>query len=436
MTAETTGSNRNPRRSTGDFARRLLIVVLFAIVGALVLAFVGVLRQFADRERLLEQAIVNQLTAGVLEQALRGGDLAAVPEIPARIIGVGVYDDNRDAAYVSGDAPPQLPADHEWGVRRDGNILVSIRRTPLGGPAGAPDPGMLPDGATQRRGSMGQLRMVGARQTATLYVSLDVTELRREAILRYVLVGVIAAFLVGLLLTLAILVRRVDALQQAEADQRRLVRLGLAARTVAHELKNPLATIKLQSKWIARVSPQTTEATAMIDEEVARIAGMADRVREVLRNDEGTPQAVFVSEVLLDIERRYPGTANVDRSRVSDSARVWVDPSRLRSVLDNLIANAREAQSAAGEDHLPVEIAADADRTSIRFVVRDRGIGIDAADYERLFDPFYTTKSTGSGVGLSLSRRYAELAGGAIVLEARDGGGTVAVLRLPLFRER
>jgi signal transduction histidine kinase len=68
--------------------------------------------------------------------------------------------------------------------------------------------------------------------------------------------------------------------------------------------------------------------------------------------------------------------------------------------------------------------------------VADRGKGIAAADADRVYDLFFTTKTTGSGLGLALARRYAELSGATLGHEARDGGGTVFLLGLPVITGR
>ena len=104
-----------------------------------------------------------------------------------------------------------------------------------------------------------------------------------------------------------------------------------------------------------------------------------------------------------------------------------MDRERIRSVLDNLVTNALEA-GGAGQ----VQLAAFREGSSVRIIVADRGAGIEAADQDRLFDPFYTSKSKGSGLGLAIARSFAEGAGGSLSLAPRPGGGTVASLRLPV----
>jgi two-component system sensor histidine kinase HydH len=102
-----------------------------------------------------------------------------------------------------------------------------------------------------------------------------------------------------------------------------------------------------------------------------------------------------------------------------------VDPQRLRSVLENLINNALES----GEGEVEVRCAARHQQAEVS--VLDRGAGIPPAVRAKVFDPFFTSKSTGSGIGLSVARRFVEAAGGRLELEPRAGGGTVARVLLP-----
>ena len=70
-------------------------------------------------------------------------------------------------------------------------------------------------------------------------------------------------------------------------------------------------------------------------------------------------------------------------------------------------------------------------RKQYHVYVRDRGIGIDAGEIRKIFDPFYTTKINGSGIGLAITRQFVEAAGGSISLYPRIGGGTVAEIVIP-----
>jgi two-component system sensor histidine kinase HydH len=106
------------------------------------------------------------------------------------------------------------------------------------------------------------------------------------------------------------------------------------------------------------------------------------------------------------------------------------DRQRLRSVMENLINNARESQAAC-PDPPPVEIHLAAFRNRAEIAVADRGEGVPSGAGDKIFDPFYTNKTTGSGVGLSISKRFVEAAGGTLRIQSRKEGGTRAVVVLP-----
>jgi two-component system sensor histidine kinase HydH len=227
------------------------------------------------------------------------------------------------------------------------------------------------------------------------------------------------------------LARNLDTYRAQEARNRELVALGEVARTLSHEIKNPLGVLKIQSALLKKNSdPSILPNARIIDEEVDRLGLLTDRVRQYLSTTGGTASVFSLSDYLRSFAPRY-GDRVVLQALPEDKLTVQVDRDRLGQVLDNLVSNAFESldQTAAS----PVEISAvpvHPDRVEIR--VADRGKGIPEAVGERVFDLFYTTKTTGSGLGLSLARRYTELSGGKLSYRNREGGGTVFVVALPV----
>ena len=106
------------------------------------------------------------------------------------------------------------------------------------------------------------------------------------------------------------------------------------------------------------------------------------------------------------------------------------DPDRLVQTLDNLIANALESGSAE-RPRLSLEVR----QGSAVFAVADRGGGVAGEHRSSLFTPFFTTKPKGSGIGLALSKRFMELAGGSLSYSERQGGGSVFAATLPVVPE-
>jgi signal transduction histidine kinase len=105
-----------------------------------------------------------------------------------------------------------------------------------------------------------------------------------------------------------------------------------------------------------------------------------------------------------------------------------VDPRQMKRVLVHLIRNAVEAMEQGGQ--LAIEVATETEQ--LRIAVRDSGIGIPDADLQRAADPFYTTKTAGTGVGLALVTRVVHDHGGTMSIRRRNSGGTEVLLVLPL----
>jgi two-component system sensor histidine kinase HydH len=221
-------------------------------------------------------------------------------------------------------------------------------------------------------------------------------------------------------------------------SQKNLVILGTAASTLAHEIKNPLLSIRLQTGILGKLFGETgQEELALINREVERLSILTYRVNDFLRDAVGTPLPLNSYTVLHEISRRLCGVDIVDDAAVRDGL-ILMDRERARSVFENLIRNALESGGPEGE------VGASIQRTGghggrppghLVITITDRGRGIGQGDPERLFDPFFTSKSTGTGIGLSISRRFIEAAGGTITLENREGGGALARIVLPEYQK-
>ncbi|MDR0451824.1 MAG: HAMP domain-containing histidine kinase [Treponema sp.] len=211
--------------------------------------------------------------------------------------------------------------------------------------------------------------------------------------------------------------------------QKNLVVLGTAASTLAHEIKNPLLSIRLQTGILQKLYPENgREELDIINEEVDRLSGLTFRINDYIRDAKGSPQEINSFEMLRDISQRLCGR-NIAAPGVPQDKTVLADPDRLRSVLENLIRNALE--SGGAKEDVSAAIGENAGKISI--TVFDRGRGIAEADMKRVFDPFFTKKSAGTGIGLTICKRFVEAAGGVISLENREGGGVAAEILLPKY---
>lgn len=223
----------------------------------------------------------------------------------------------------------------------------------------------------------------------------------------------------------AVLYRNNQAIRRTLAAREQLARLGEASRTLTHEIKNPLSAIRIQTGVLRRTLPEDQHGELrVIDEEVRRLAVLTDRIGDFLRDPVGRPEPLDLDRFIRELTLRYDRKIDY-RGHEGEPVLVVFDSERLRSVLENLIGNALEA--ADGE---AVEITAAATRQEAAVSVLDRGPGIPEVLRSKVYDPFYTSKVRGFGVGLAIARRFVEAAGGTLVLADREGGGTEARILL------
>jgi two-component system sensor histidine kinase HydH len=208
--------------------------------------------------------------------------------------------------------------------------------------------------------------------------------------------------------------------------QKNLVVLGTAASTLAHEIKNPLLSIRLQTGILKKLCRDCNDEVAIIDDEVERISALIYRVNDYLREAEGSPVTIKVCDFVNETSRRLCGRNIVSEESASDVL-ISMDTERARSVFENIIRNALES----GGNEADVSASIVRIGSTVLVSVFDRGKGIGESDLKRVFDPFFTKKSTGTGIGLAISKRFIEAVGGTIELANREGGGAVVMITLP-----
>ena len=224
------------------------------------------------------------------------------------------------------------------------------------------------------------------------------------------------------------------------------------ARRLAHEIKNPLTPIQLSAERLRRhfggAPPQTralvTECTDAIVTEVDSLKGLVDQFAEFARLRAPRMAAQDVNRLIDGALQLYTGVLVPDGVRVTRAfdARLppaAVDPEQFRQVIINLVDNALEALGGAAAPRRPdgsvpeITLATEhlADREAIRITVADNGPGIAAADRDKLFMPYYSTKGRGSGLGLAIVQRLIAEHGGTIQVSDRRPTGTIFTIELP-----
>jgi two-component system sensor histidine kinase HydH len=222
------------------------------------------------------------------------------------------------------------------------------------------------------------------------------------------------------------------------ARQMQLATLGRFSAQMAHDLKNPLAALKgaaqLLSIDLQRESPGVDRiafATLMVEqaERLSRLVDVYGRLAAISPEREPLDLNELVRSV-LELEKLQSDTVTMRADCASDLEPCQGDREMLSRVLENLVRNAMEAMPHGGT--LIVSTRPGGPGSGVGFSVRDTGLGMDARTRERAFDDFFTTKASGSGLGLAFVRRVIEAHRGRIWLESEPGCGTVVHVRLPV----
>jgi signal transduction histidine kinase len=224
--------------------------------------------------------------------------------------------------------------------------------------------------------------------------------------------------------------------QRDAAQKERLSSLGRLSTVIAHEIRNPLMIIKASLAILRRervTSSEVREAVVDIDGEITRLNRI---VTEVL--DFAKPIRFDMAEAgLNDICRQSAAAAWAGdpapgvRLDLDDTLpSVVTDAERLRTALVNILANARHAVQASPRPD-PVLVRTRRDNGHVNVTIRDRGVGIAPEDMARIFDPYFTTRRAGTGLGLPIAKNIIEGLGGALSISSKPGEGTEISIDLP-----
>ena len=225
----------------------------------------------------------------------------------------------------------------------------------------------------------------------------------------------------------------------AMARAQRVLAWGEMARQVAHEIKNPLTPIKLAVQHLRRAyGDRRPDFEHVLGESVDQILIEIDRLTDIARafsrygappESAGPLETVLVSNVVQEALTLY--RTGDTRVRYLDDIEydlpaVFSRAGELKEVLLNLLENARDASSEGGI----VVVSAKRDALAVELCVRDDGAGIPRDQLTRIFDPHFSTRTTGTGLGLPIVRRLVESWGGTVDAESEAGHGTTIRIRL------
>ena len=237
---------------------------------------------------------------------------------------------------------------------------------------------------------------------------------------------------------------KLQAMQMQLARVTSLTTVGQMAASMAHEIKQPLATIALGCsaglRWLAKRPPDLKEVRADLD----RIAGASDRasqviegIRSMFKNDSRKKALLDVNEVIREVIALLRSELQNRQIVVQDELNpklppVLADGVQLQQVIANLVTNAIEAMEAIDDGARTLRVMSTISKSDgVLITVEDSGPGIDPENADRIFHPFFTTKSQGMGMGLSICRSIIEAHDGYLSARSAVHRGSVFQISLP-----
>jgi two-component system sensor histidine kinase HydH len=455
---------RSVLRFSSRFAKEeiLLISVLGVLFITFIVLVVVLIGSERNRNTLLAEYEADRAASALLETYREsivnvGGqgqsrEAITAQSLPSDVQGFGVYSLGGAPLRTIGEAPrsiagliPQVrPSLFQFDQRAGTIALLRMVGAMPGGPPGGPGEQMGFRDRDRRDhlfGMMGQgvppqpfppdRRAFPARGSVPGYVYVKLSThafFANRSLLTLAIILVPIALGIAMLVVWLLYLKNRRYREKIES-QKHLVHLGEIARTLSHEIKNPLSSIRLQTGIMRRIfSEKAPRELTLIEEETDRLTQLVERIGEFLRDPIGSPEAIEIAGFLQDLISRFDW--NIERTELPDEA-VYInfDRNRLRTVLENILKNAAES----GGEATPFSIVLQASKQRVEIRVVDRGTGIPEELREKIFDPFYTTKVKGSGIGLAISKRFVESLEGTLQLQNTKRGGTEA--RITLKRE-
>ena len=407
------------------------IVVVFALIGAALLATV-----WSTRSSILAASdVVRCGQADAVEQAVRAelADLDGPPTAQdlAAILREHTDDGLRYVASVEGR--DRLDVTASAGV-----AVGSGRANPL---ARSRATGCKIDEVSGRlRMELRPLRRLKAGNRSPRLMlevePLHANDLRDAATLTIGVGGLAAVALLGVAFVLIRREARRRADELVRERERRLASLGEMSAVLAHEIRNPLASLKGNAQLLAHMLPGGEKPRAKADrvvDEAIRLEQLTNDLLQFVRTGaiDRAPvdPAAIVREAAASVAAARAGGADDVPSPIEIDTRAapatWsLDAGRIRQVVINLLDNA----VAAGP---PATITVREDRGQLVLEIADRGPGIPEDDRDKIFEPFFTGKTQGTGLGLAIVHRVVELHHGAITVHTAPGGGALFRAEIP-----
>ena len=223
-------------------------------------------------------------------------------------------------------------------------------------------------------------------------------------------------------------------LEASLRQSEKLSALGRVASGVAHEIRNPLAAIKLKIQIAQRkeIDTKLAQTFRVVTEEIERLDAIVKRLLEFGKAQNLHIAPFDLNELLRTRADFFADIAaqknvKIERENLDDSLMIEGDANRLTEVFDNLLQNALNSIKDGGE----ISIRSDFSDKTARVEIRNDGAGIGDEEREKIFEPFFTTRNDGNGLGLAIAREIVEAHGGKIYFESEFKKGAAFFVELP-----
>ncbi len=215
--------------------------------------------------------------------------------------------------------------------------------------------------------------------------------------------------------------------------QTRLAALGRLSASIAHEIRNPVGAISHAAQLLGEdpnLSESNHRMTDIIRDNTERVSTIIGNVQQLARRETTRPERMPLGEWLADFTQEFLNTGGHEAGQLvaevpDPELEVRVDPSHLRQILWNLCENAFRYSVKVPDDSIEIRIGRLAGSNRPFLEVLDRGPGIDSTISDRIFEPFFTSRASGTGLGLFIARELAQCNRALLVYEPRTGGGSI-----------
>ena len=236
------------------------------------------------------------------------------------------------------------------------------------------------------------------------------------------------------------MIKNLKAHEQELAEMSKKVAWTEMARKVAHEIKNPLTPIQLSAEHVLKVyEDRKGDFDQALKESMSYIIGEVENLRRIAQDFMEISRDTSLHKAPLDLGGVLEDTLRPYRKLLSERIRFKVvqagpdfrttgDAAKLKTALRNVVANAVEAISGKGE----VSVTLAREGPNHRIIIRDTGAGMSRETVERVFDPYFSTKDSGTGLGLPIAKKIIEEHGGTIQVASAPGTGTTVTIGLPV----